>query len=151
MAQPTELDGIQNQPGDTTEKRMQNFLHALVLLGGNSAAACRHLKMSTRTPQVWRKTHAEFARAYDEAAEESVGMLVDEAHRRAFEGVLEPVFYQGVVSGHVRRYSDALLMFLLKGYKPKTFGTERVDATVTGSAELIAALRAGRQRTGLCD
>jgi hypothetical protein len=53
--------------------------------------------------------------------EEAIGGLEDEAVRRAYEGWLKPVFYQGRQCGAVRRYSDKLLMFLLKGWRPERY------------------------------
>ena len=45
----------------------------------------------------------------------------DEAVRRAHDGVDEPVFYQGKACGVVRKYSDTLLIFLLKGRRPEKY------------------------------
>lgn len=50
-------------------------------------------------------------------------MLEMEAFRRAVEGVGEDRFFRGDVVGTVTRYSDRLLMFLLKARRPSTFGT----------------------------
>lgn len=69
----------------------------------------------------------------------------DEAVRRANEGVLEPVFYKGKACGAVRRYSDGLLMFLLRGAKPQKY-RERVDAQVHGSVDVVQRLVAARKR-----
>lgn len=57
-------------------------------------------------------------------------LLEAEAVRRAYEGVDEPVFYQGSECGEVRKYSDTLLMFLLKGMMPNKY-RERVDQTLS--------------------
>lgn len=43
---------------------------------------------------------------------------------RASEGWLEPVYYQGVVCGHVRRFSDGLMQFLLRGLLPDKYGNK---------------------------
>ncbi len=58
-------------------------------------------------------------------------VLEAEAHRRAVEGVEEPVgWYKGVAGGTVRRYSDVLLMFLTKGALPERY-RERVEVRGT--------------------
>lgn len=44
-----------------------------------------------------------------------------EAHRRAVDGIDEPVFYKGDECGHIRRYSDRLLEFLLKADNPQKY------------------------------
>ena len=72
---------------------------------------------------------AEFVRSYQEALEEAADMLEAEAWRRALEGVPHPIVNSGKpvldpVTGStlmVRRYSDTLLMMLLRGSKPDKF------------------------------
>lgn len=44
-----------------------------------------------------------------------------EAFRRAVEGIGEDRFFKGDVVGRVTRYSDRLLMFLLKARRPERF------------------------------
>ncbi len=59
--------------------------------------------------------------------------LEDEAMRRAIDGVEKPVFRGGEVVGHVRDYSDSMLMFLLKSRKPEVFGGKGIsEATESG-------------------
>ena len=43
----------------------------------------------------------------------------------------EPVFYQGEVVGSVRKFSDTLLMFLLKGNRPDKY-KDRVSKEIAG-------------------
>ena len=64
--------------------------------------------------------------AWDNAVEQGIDTLEFEARRRECEGVDEPVFHKGEECGHVRRYSDALLMFLLRSHRPEKF-RERFD------------------------
>ena len=68
-----------------------------------------------------RDSSATFRAAWDEALEEARELLEAEARRRASIGVDEPVFYKGKVVGHIRKYSDNLLMFLLKAHWPEKF------------------------------
>jgi hypothetical protein len=62
------------------------------------------------------------------AAEEAAADLIEaEAYRRGVEGTLEPVgWYQGQPGGYVRRYSDVLSIFLLKGLRPDRY-KDRVE------------------------
>lgn len=62
-----------------------------------------------------------FAKAWDDAVEVAGSLLEAEARRRARNGVDEPVFYLGNECGLIRKYSDSLLMFLLKGIYPKKY------------------------------
>jgi hypothetical protein len=52
-------------------------------------------------------------------AETGTDLLEDEALRRAEDGVAEPRFYEGRLCGHVQKYSDTLLIFLLKARRPQ--------------------------------
>lgn len=47
--------------------------------------------------------------------------LEDEAVRRARDGYDKPVYQQGQCVGQVRKYSDTLMVFLLKGARPKKY------------------------------
>ena len=62
----------------------------------------------------WRKSDPRFAARFETAEEQATDGLEAEARRRAFEGVEEPVFHQGVRIATVRKYSDTLLIVLLK-------------------------------------
>ncbi len=78
-------------------------------------------------------------------------VLEAEAHRRAVEGVEEPVgWYKGVAGGTVRRYSDVLLIFTLKGLLPDIYRERKdVQSVLTHvdvsqlPDELVARLAAG--------
>lgn len=84
-----------------------------------------------RTLYRWRQLDRDFAAAWDEAYDAGADMLEQEAQRRAVEGVLEPVMYQGEVVERVRKYSDTLLIFLLKARRPKRFA-DFSEMRVTG-------------------
>ena len=81
-----------------------------------------------------------FKKLWEEAllicAEET---LLPEAQRRAVEGIMEPVYHKGDVVGFKQRYSDQLLMFLIKGAMPAKYGTHvKVDAEVNGKFGVAA-------------
>lgn len=60
-----------------------------------------------------------FAEQWDESIETATDSLEKEAIRRARDGTDEPIYYQGEKVGSVKRYSDALLMFLLRANRTK--------------------------------
>ncbi len=66
----------------------------------NVSAAARAALVNRDTPYERRKTHPEFASAWDRAMEAAVDTLEAEARRRAMD------------------YSDHLMMFLLKAHRP---------------------------------
>ena len=88
---------------------------------GNISEAARQAGIDRKTAYNSKAKAPEFAEAWEEAVAESTDTLEAEARRRAVEGVEEPVYYRGAVVGHITKYSDGLLMFLLKGKRPDEF------------------------------
>jgi hypothetical protein len=105
---------------------------------GNVREACRLARVDRTTAYDARKTDDPFAKQWESAIEDACDSLELEARRRAFKGVSEPVFYQGEVAGTVKRYSDTLLMFLLKGNRPDKF-RDRFEHTGANGAPLPSA------------
>ena len=100
------------------------FLDALAA-GQTVSAAAQMAGYSRRAVYDRRKADPAFGERWDEAVAVAIERLEAEADRRAVEGVLEPVFYQGIECGQVRRYSDTMLIFRLKALKPEMY-RERV-------------------------
>jgi hypothetical protein len=113
----------------TPEKEIA-FLAALSATCSVSKA-CDAAGVGRMTVYDWRKNDPDFAAAWDDAKKIGADVLEDEAVRRAHDGVNEPVFYQGVATGTIQRYSDTLLIFLLKGAKPDVY-KDRVASEVSG-------------------
>ncbi len=91
----------------------------------------------------WLEKDSAYAAAFEEAKVAATDALVKEARRRAIQGIEEPVIYQGKLSTSsdgkplvIRKYSDVLLIFLLKGMMPETF-RERHEVTGGGGVPLI--------------
>jgi len=74
----------------------------------------------------------EYVEKFREAERQAADVLEKEVRRRAVEGVLEPVFYQGQECGTVRKYSDTLLIFATKGAMPQKY-RENVSMELTGA------------------
>ena len=68
-----------------------------------------------------RRQSEDFAAQWDEALEEGTDLLDAEARRRAVTGIDKPVYYKGEVVGSITKYSDRLLMFLLRAHRPQVF------------------------------
>src|SRR5260221_14175693 len=95
-------------------KKRELFLEALASCG-NVTQSAKVAGISWRHAHRLRNERADFAGAWDEALQQAADVLETEARRRAADGWDEPVFHQGFVCGIVRKYSDTLLIFLLKG------------------------------------
>ena len=127
------------------EARKARYLVALAATGIHSEAALV-AGVNRRSAYSWRKNE-DFAEACDAAMEQAAGVMEKEARRRGLEGVPEPVFHKGHVVGHVQRYSDQLLLALLKANLPDKY-RERVDVKHSGELDLVERLNAGRRRVG---
>jgi hypothetical protein len=107
-----------------TKDRREVFLRALADTGIVTVAAAVAGVTRARAYQV-RKEDPVFAAAWDEAEEKAADVLEAEARRRAVLGVPEPLVSAGKVvrddDGQpiaIRRYSDTLLLALLRAHRP---------------------------------
>ena len=100
--------------------RKKAFLAAFEELGTiKHAAATVPIDPSRHTE--WMKLDPAYKEAFEKVKELAADSLVREARRRAVDGWEEPVFQKGIQVGVTRKYSDILLMFLLKGARPHVY------------------------------
>ena len=96
------------------------FLAAYAEVGTVTAAA-EAAQINRKQHQRWMHGEGGYQEAFAAAKERAIDRLEEEARRRAVDGVPEPVFYKGEAVGAVRKYSDTLLIFLLKGALPNKY------------------------------
>ncbi len=112
-----------------TPEKLTAFCAALAETG-IVAKACKAVGVSRQTAYEWRSEIPAFSEAWDKALNVGITALEDEAHRRAFEGVDEGVYHQGVLMDTQKKYSDTLAIFLLKAHKPEKYReNSRVELT----------------------
>lgn len=110
-----------------TPKRRAAFLAALSN-AHTVTRACKAAGLTRRNAYNHRESNPEFRKEWDEAKEAGGEFLEEEARRRATVGTLKPVFQRGEEIGHIREYSDTLLIFLMKGTMPDKYGDrQRVE------------------------
>lgn len=83
--------------------------------------ACEVAGVGRRTVYDHRQRDEDFALAWAEVEQETTEQMEREAYRRGVEGVVEPIVSAGKHVTDVRRYSDTLLIFMLKARKPETY------------------------------
>ncbi len=89
---------------------------------GNVSLSAKAAGIGRTAAYEERARDARFAAEWDEAHESFLDKAEQEAFRRALRGVREPAgWYQGTPGGYVQRYSDTLLIFLLKGGRPEKY------------------------------
>ena len=122
-------DGHSNESpfSEIQHPKKRAFLTAYANTGKKGLAAeLAGIERSTIYTRQWRED-AQFQEALERAQLMAVDVLEGEAHRRAVEGWEEPVgWYKGEAGGVVRKYSDLLLIFLLKGIRPEKY-RERME------------------------
>ncbi len=110
--------------------------------------------ISRRTIYSRIRSDEEWKERWEEAIKIGDDAIRDEIRRRAMNGVLEPVYHEGEVVGHKRKYSDILLMFLAKSRMPEfrennhehnhTFNFEGIAERFAARIAAIAATREAR-------
>lgn len=111
-----------------TPEKKQRFL-AHLRETGNVTLSARAIGLPNRTIYDHRQSDEAFKAAWDEAIEEAVDALEEEARRRAFAGVTRKKFHLGKpvkdpLTGKQyveQEYSDVLLIFLLKAHRPAKY------------------------------
>ncbi len=96
------------------------FIEALRATG-NVTRAAQYAGRSRNQAYHVRQHSEHFAAQWRETLEEGSDLLEAEARRRAVTGIDKPVYYKGKVVGSITKYSDSLLMFLLKAHRPQKF------------------------------
>lgn len=85
---------------------------------GKFYVACKYAGISRTALHDWRhdepELETEIQAAIQEAEAAELELFELEMKRRGLDGVKKPVYYKGIVVGHIQEYSDTLLMFRAK-------------------------------------
>lgn len=85
--------------------------------------ACKSAKVSRPTVDKHCADDPDFDCQVTAAMEHCVELLHDVTMKDAIEGVCEPVFWQGIPVGHIRKFDNRLRVELLRAHMPKQFRT----------------------------
>jgi hypothetical protein len=128
------MPGVQYTEWTPTTR--EKFL-AKLRTGHTVSAAAKAAKVSRSAAYKHREADEVFAGAWDAAIEEGTEILEEEAIRRATRGVKREkgIYHNGLRIGTdvETRYSDTLLIFLLKGRKPDVY---RENTTVKHEGQI---------------
>lgn len=121
--------------------RQLRFLAALAR-SGNVASAAIDAHVDRTSLAFTRRTDQEFAQEWEAAEQAAVHKLEQEAWRRAVFGVPEPLISEGKVvrddEGRplsIQRYSDTLLIEMLRMNRYRVFGTKKILHTLFTASE----------------
>lgn len=118
-----------------------NLILRRLALGYTILGSCKAAGIPHTTFDRWRQTNPRFKIMVERALEIGNARLEDEAVRRAAEGVLEPKFHGGEIVGHVPRYSDGLLKFILQARKPEVYRSQQENSASGPVLELTQILQ----------
>lgn len=113
---------------------VQDIKARVVLLaiarGDSITKGCYEAGVDRSMHNYWLKHSEAYAAAYGEAEACAVEVWEAEVKRRAYEGVEEPVYQKGMLVGFIRKYSDLLAIFHLKGARPEKYRDNHVAVQV---------------------
>jgi len=132
---------VDNLPIKFDADARHRFLQYYALTGQIQKSA-REIGISPATVRRVAKQDPAFKEAMEEAKQDFVEAMEREVVRRAVMGVDEPVFQQGEQVGEVRKYSDALLMMLMKKLDPTYKEKHQIDVSLGGGILAVPAQEA---------
>ena len=121
-----------------TAEHLRVFLMAYAETGRVSESSSL-AGISPAAVHEWRHRLPVFAQAMEAAITVYRESLIREVHRRAVKGVDEPVFFQGEICGHIRRYSDRLLELEVKRHVPEYREKREVDINISAGVLVVGA------------
>lgn len=119
--------------------------------GWSITASAKAAGISRVTPFNWRKASMEtlqedgtylddFCVRWLDAIDAGADLLEDEAKRRGVDGVDKPVYQGGALVGTITEYSDTLLINLLRGKRPSTYNTGRMEHSGKDGGKILHSL-----------
>ena len=136
-----------------TAKRKSVFLESYRITG-NMSLSSQESRVSRRTIYDWLASDVHFQDDFNEAREVATDALEEEARRRAVDGVETPFNTKGETI-FIRKFSDTLLIVLLKANRPSKFRENPqgspINVSVGGGAEQPMDRRQGLDLSCLSD
>jgi hypothetical protein len=105
------------------------FLKAL-RMSCNWTDSLKAAHVSYNTVKLHERNDPDFAAQLKEAEEEGAQLLHGVCFKAALEGNLEPVYWQGKIVGHIRKYDSRMQIELLRAHMPHLFKTPGSHAPV---------------------
>jgi hypothetical protein len=127
---------------------------ACVALSHSVILGARAADVSPTTVIAHRNADPEFDAQVLAAQDHCIELLHAVAMRRVIEGDCEPIFWQGIEVGHVRKFDGRLQLEMLRAHMPAKFETPgakgalvggNVESLIICGPEEIAAIQAARQ------
>ena len=96
----------------------------------NWTDALKAARVCFNTVRAHERSDPEFAAQLKEAEQEGAELLHAVCWKSAMEGNVEPVYFQGQIVGHIRKYDSRMQIELLRAHMPHLFKTPGSHAPV---------------------
>lgn len=124
--------------GEFGEAEQARYLELIADKGKHLTKHAHAVNCAYSTVRRFRLKNPDYEEAIDAAYEEFKAKLETELFRRAHDGVEKPIFYKGVIVGHIVEYSDTLLLATMK--KHDRAYRDKLDANVNlGGGVLVVS------------
>jgi hypothetical protein len=90
-------------------------------MSASKTMACRTARVGHSTADYHLKNDADFCTQAEAAKAHAIDLLHTRAFQRCLEGDLEPIYWQGIVVGHIRKFDSRLQIEMLRAHMPNTF------------------------------
>ena len=122
------------------DRKKALFIQTLAT-SGNITTSCAAAGWCRKSAYHHRDADPQFKELWEEALEVAVELLEAQARSLAIKGVDEPVFQNGILVGHKRRYSEKMLEILLKAHRPEKYRDNlKVEADIKGGVLVVPGI-----------
>jgi hypothetical protein len=124
-----------NGYGCTKERNQRAFLAAYAETGvlKNAAKAAGVTRVNHCR---WMKEDPAYAEKFEQLFEQVCERFEAEAIRRAVDGYQDPVYQAGKLVGYRLKYSDTLLMFMLKAMRPEKYREKLPEFSIENNPQV---------------
>lgn len=123
---------------DTQAASQERFLKAFAEIGYVTQAAAA-AGISRHTHIAWLNKSPGYEERFEDARQQHIDAMAAECFRRAVKGTTEHVYYLGCKVDSVQKYSDNLLMFMLKAAEPHKYRDNQKSEDDADLTKQIAA------------
>jgi len=110
---------------------------ALLSLSRSTPLAARGAKVSPQVVWYHRRNDRDFDEQCGAAEEHAIQLVHDACFKSVVEGDLEPIYWQGIQVGHVRKFDSRLRVEFLRAYMPDRFKTAGVNVNIGAKGDLF--------------
>jgi len=113
---------------------------AVYAMSGSKFHAARRAHVGVSTVDYHVKNDPDFAAQTEAAKAHAIDLLFTRCMQRCLEGDVEPIYWQGIVVGHVRKFDSRLQIEMLRALMPQIFKTPGIAPVNVNTGEKMLVL-----------